>query len=486
MKANFIDAVKQLALLKGIPESSVMDVIEESMEKAYQKKFKTTDNLITVIDEENSSIQLFARKDVVEDTVLSNAVEQITLTEAQRYNSDLKVGDTVDVELDPSEFGRIAAMAAKQIVTQRLRSLERDFIYEELKAKRGQIVSGIVRRKQHKTMFVDLGKLEGILRVNDQSPREHYSIGDRIKVIIMNVELDKRGVMVRLSRSHSDFVKKLFEMEVPEIYDHVVEIMGIAREAGYRTKVAVTSNKDGVDPVGACVGMKGIRIQSIVRELEGEKIDIVKWDDDIRLLVTNLLSPAKVTQVYANPEDKSALVVVPDDQQSLAIGKNGQNARLAAKLSTWKVDVKSEEEYRTMISSDESREEFIKLFGDVPAGKISVDIPAQEDEKAVKETTSEPETDYTEETISYETDETFTLDDLDGLTPLEIRKLKAGGYDDIEKLLEATKDELTAIPGIGKKIASHILTVLKENVEVIDDDDEYEGSEEETEKSEAE
>jgi N utilization substance protein A len=310
---------------------------------AYKKNYGTAQNVRVSIDRERGDVDVFMRKDVVD--VVTNPLVEVALEEARAIDPEYELGDVIEYKVTPKDFGRIAAQTAKQVVVQRIREAERGIIYEDYVNRQSEIVTGIIHRISNETVFVNLGRTEGILPVNEQVKGERYEVNSRIKVYIMDVKKTTKGPQVFLSRSHPGLVKRLFELEVPEIQDGIVEIKSIAREAGSRTKIAVYSDDENVDPVGACVGTRGIRVQAVVNELFDEKIDIINWSDDPAGMISNALAPAKVEKVIINEDEKSATVIVPDYQLSLAIGKEGQNVRLAAKLTGWKIDIKSSSQY---------------------------------------------------------------------------------------------------------------------------------------------
>lgn len=310
------------------------------MNTAYKKNFGTSQNVSVEFNEETGAVRVFSQKTIVE-TVKDPRLE-IAFDEAKELYPNSKLGDMVYVEATPANFGRIAAQTAKQVVIQKLREAERSIIYEEFLEREGEIVTGIIERIEAKTVYISLGRTEGIMLPSDQMPTEKYELGQRIKAYIYEVKNSPKGPNIFVSRTHPYFLRRLFELEVPEIYDGVVEIKSIAREAGFRSKIAVYSLDDKVDSVGSCVGPKGLRVQNIVNELNGEKIDIIKYDNNPEKYIANALSPARVIAVTVNQAEKAAKVVVPNNQLSLAIGKEGQNARLAAKLTSFKIDIKSE------------------------------------------------------------------------------------------------------------------------------------------------
>lgn len=346
MSSELLDALILLEKEKGISRDILIEAIEAALVSAYRRNFNQAQNVRIDLNLENGSMRVFARKDVVEE-VFDPRLE-ISLEEAQKINPHYQLEDVVELEVTPKEFGRIAAQTAKQVVTQRVREAERGIIYSEFIDREEDIMTGIVQRQDSKFIYVGLGKIEAILPANEQMPNEQYKPHDRIKVYITKVEKTTKGPQVFVSRTHPGLLKRLFEIEVPEIYDGTVEIKSVAREAGDRSKISVHSDQADVDPVGSCVGPKGTRVQAVVNELKGEKIDIVKWSDDPVVFVANALSPSKVLDVLVNEEDKATTVIVPDYQLSLAIGKRGQNARLAAKLTGWKIDIKSESEAREL------------------------------------------------------------------------------------------------------------------------------------------
>jgi len=347
MNAEFMQAFEQLGREKGIAPEILFDAIEAALISAYKRNFSSAQNVRVALDRETGEIHVYARKNVVEEVTAPRL--EISLAEAQEIDPRYTLEDVVELEVTPKNFGRIAAQTAKQVVVQRIREAERGIIYEEYSNRESDIVTGIVQRIEAKNVFVDLGKAEAILQPSEQIPGEVYRHGDRIKTYIIEVKKTTKGPQILVSRTHPGLLKRLFELEVPEIHDGIVEIKSVAREPGLRSKIAVHSRDENVDPVGACVGHKGMRVQTIVNELKGEKIDIVKWNADPAKYIANALSPAKVVAVDVNETEKVSRVVVPDYQLSLAIGKEGQNARLAAKLTGWKIDIKSESQVQVLL-----------------------------------------------------------------------------------------------------------------------------------------
>jgi len=369
MSSELLDALLLLEKEKGISRDVIIDAIEAALISAYRRNFNQAQNVRIDLNLGTGTMRVFARKEVVEE-VFDPRLE-ISLEEARRVNPNYVVEDVVELEVTPKDFGRIAAQTAKQVVTQRVREAERGIIYSEFIDREEDIMTGIVQRLDSKFIYVSLGKIEAILPANEQMPNERYKPHDRIKVFITKVEKTTKGPQIFVSRTHPGLLKRLFEIEVPEIYDGTVEIKSVAREAGDRSKISVHSDNPEVDPVGACVGPKGSRVQAIVNELKGEKIDIVKWSDDPFVFVANALSPSKVLDVIVNEADKATTVVVPDYQLSLAIGKRGQNARLAAKLTGWKIDIKSETDARE--AGIFPREEGILSFDDTDDDDLNAD-----------------------------------------------------------------------------------------------------------------
>ncbi|MBP7247885.1 MAG: transcription termination/antitermination protein NusA [Negativicutes bacterium] len=343
MNVNFLDTCGELAKEKGISPDVLFDAIEAALISAYRRNFGAVQNVRVALDRTTGVFQVFSRLKVVE--AIEDARQEITLEEAQKIDSRYEVEDFVETEITPKDFGRIAAQTAKQVVVQRLKEAERGIIYDEYAAKEGDIVTGMihrVERAEQKNVYLEIGKTEAVLMPSEQIPHELYKSGERLKCYLLEVKKTNKGPQILVSRTHPGLLKRLFELEVPEIHDGFVEIRSVSREAGARSKIAVYSRDGNIDPVGSCVGPKGSRVQNVVNELRGEKVDIVKWDEDPAVYIANALSPSKVVSVEVFPDEKASRVVVPDYQLSLAIGKEGQNARLAAKLTGWKIDIKSE------------------------------------------------------------------------------------------------------------------------------------------------
>ncbi|MFC1920620.1 transcription termination factor NusA [Chloroflexota bacterium] len=385
MKSDFLLAITQISAEKNLPSEVVLSAVEAALVSAYRKdNFAATQNIEVKINPSSGKVQVWAEKVVVKKPVDTTA--EISLQEARLINPEAQIEETVMVEATPSNAGRIAAQTAKQVILQRLHEAEHSAIFEEYAGRESDIVTGLIQRVEQRQIFVDLGRTEAILPAAEQTPGERYRIGQRIKVIILEVVRTNKGPRVILSRSHPDLIRRLFEMEVPEIFNGTVELKSVAREAGYRSKVAVAAKQEGIDPVGCCVGLRGIRIQNIVNELNGEKIDVVMWNSDPAAFIASALSPAQISAVELNEAEGLAVVVVPDRQLSLAIGKEGQNVRLAAKLAGWRIDIKSvsaseaekaeAEAAAAEIEEEEAAEAAIELDEETETGEvIPVEIP---------------------------------------------------------------------------------------------------------------
>ena len=344
MNTELLEALSILEKEKNISKDTILDAIEQSLLQACKNHFGKADNVTVTINRETGDFHVMAAKTVAEE--VEDSVEQISLADAKMINPSYEVGDIVNVEIQSRSFGRIATQNAKNVILQKIREEERKVLYDEYFGKEREVVTGIVQRYMGKSVSVNLGKVDAILNEKEMIPGEHFNPTERVKVYVLEVRDTSKGPKVLVSRTHPELVKRLFESEVTEVHDGTVEIRAIAREAGSRTKIAVYSNDPDVDAVGACVGVNGSRVNAIVSELGGEKIDIINWDENPALLIENALSPAKVITVLADPDEKDALVIVPDYQLSLAIGKEGQNARLAARLTGFKIDIKSESQAR--------------------------------------------------------------------------------------------------------------------------------------------
>lgn len=406
---QFLSALHQIAEEKGIPKEKVIETIEMAIAAAYKKDYGEKGQIVRAkLDAESGGVQMYQVKIVVDDSMLREPAEEgeekpaeepaeegevkkvvfnperhIMIDEAQKIKEDAKLEDEIVFALEAHEdFGRIAAQTAKQVIIQRLREAEREMVLSEYKSKEGEVANAQVQRFEWKNVIFDLGKTSAIMFPEEQIPQERYRIGDRMKVYIVKVDMTPKGPMVVVSRSHPLLIQKLFELEVPEIATGVVQLKSIAREAGSRTKIAVATEQDGVDPIGSCVGQKGTRVGTVISELNGEKIDIIEWSDDPEKLIANALSPAKVLAVNTNPDTRESVAIVPNDQLSLAIGKGGQNVRLAARLSGWKIDVRPATE-EGVVAVEEQAEEAVEEGAD-----DGVAEEAAPEEGAEKETAS--------------------------------------------------------------------------------------------------
>ncbi|HOV09861.1 MAG: hypothetical protein BWY23_00955 [Spirochaetes bacterium ADurb.Bin218] len=431
MSNNFFEALHQIATDKGISREELENIVESAMLSAFKKQYGTAENVTVKFDREKNTVSIVTKKMVVKTP--KNLAEEIAYDRAVKIKKDVRFGDEILVEENPFEtFGRIATQTAKQVMLQKIKEAEKDIVYNEFIGKEGDLINGYVQRKMRNDIFVDLGRTEGRLPASEQSPLERYKPGDRLKAVILSVKKTNKGPEVILSRAHPKFIEKLFEMEIPEIYDGIVKIVRVVREAGLRTKVAVTSDRDDIDSVGACVGMKGVRIQSIVREIEGEKIDIVEYSDDKKIMAENALTPARVREIVET-SGGGVIAVVDNDQYSLAVGKAGHNVRLASRLCGFDIDIKTEEDYQAFLSTSESRAIVDQLF-------------------------------------SKETDET-PLEELPDLDPRIIKILEKAGIFSVEELVTKSFDDLMKIDGIGEKTAQKILEILAEVVDFDDSED---------------
>ncbi|THJ23985.1 MAG: transcription termination/antitermination protein NusA [Nitrospira sp. CG24E] len=343
MNRELISVIDELGRQKGIEKTRVIGAIEAALQVAAKKRFGQAENIQVEIDPKTGEISVVSKKIIVDAVI--NPKTEVSLQEARQFDSEAEVGDEIGSLIEMSDLGRIAAQTAKQVIFQKVREAEWEAVQKEYSSRQGDLVNGIILGVERRNYLVDLGKTEAVLPIQEQIPRETYRGGDRVKAMLLEVRRTPKDVQVILTRSHPQFVAKLFELEVPEVLEKIVEIKSIVREPGDRTKIAVTSREKAVDPVGACVGIKGSRVQAVVRELRGEKIDIITWTSDPRVFIAEALNPASIEKVGVDEEKKSALVVVADSQLSLAIGKNGQNVRLAARLTGWKIDIISATEY---------------------------------------------------------------------------------------------------------------------------------------------
>ena len=375
---ELIMAMDELEKERGIKKDYLIESLETALLMAYKKNFDSRENAKVTINSETGEVHLYTVKTVVEN--IEDPDLEITIKDASKIDKKLAVGDEAYIEIIPKDFGRIAAQTGKQVMVQKIREAERNMTYTEYSDKKGQIVSGIVQKVENGLVIIDLGKLEGFMPEKEQIPTEKYFVNQNLKGYVMNVEKGAKGnPQVVFSRSHPDFVKRLFEFEIPEIYEKLIEVKSVSRDAGSRSKVAVYSSNPNIDPVGSCVGQKGVRIQNIINELNGEKIDVIEWNEDPSIYIASALLPAKVLAVDIK-EERFAQVIVPDDQLSLAIGKSGQNARLAARLTNWKIDIKSETQFRELLQAQSDEQENLQAEEDkIQEGSAIEENEMQED-----------------------------------------------------------------------------------------------------------
>jgi N utilization substance protein A len=469
MNLDLVSALNELEKERGISKEILFEAIESAVISAYKRNYGNTLNVRVDINDRSGDIRVFARKDVVDEVL--DEPNEISLEDAKKINPSYELDDIVEIEVTPKDFGRIAAQTAKQVVIQRIREAERALVYEEFSNREGDIVTGIVQRHEHRNVMIDLGKIEAVLPPGEQTPNEIYNAGNRLKVYVCEVKKTTKGPQVLVSRGHAGLLKRLFELEVPEIHDGVVEIRAVAREAGSRSKIAVYSKDRNVDPVGACVGPRGMRVQTIVQELKGEKIDIIPWDPLPERFIANALSPSKVVRVIADNQEKSARAVVPDNHLSLAIGKEGQNARLAARLTGWKIDIKSESQIKELISLEALRPKERVIISEVTeetldsSEQASKDMEKEEKQAALLELIEEAELDdemadqadfdadeNDEETVNFDQDEDYryteeipdTLEE--PVKPKKRKGEKRRGKEDI--MLEDISSEEEPLPSL--------------------------------------
>lgn len=405
MNKEFIIALEELEKSKNVDKKIILEALEKALVKSYQKNYENNENVDVNIDDETGEIEVYSLKNVVDE--VNDPIAEISKTKAREIDSKLDLGDICRVKIAPKNFGRVAAQTARNIVLQKIRDAQRDSVYSEYLDRANEIITGVVQREDKYNVYINLDKIEGVIPLKEQVENEKYIPNQRIKVLIKDVKNTTKEPQIILSRKDKDLVVRLFELEVPEITNGIIEIYGIDREAGSRTKIAVFSNDPEIDSIGACIGFKGARVNTIVEELQGEKIDIINYDKDIKTFIRNSLSPAEINEVYINDKKKQSLVVVREDQLSLAIGKEGQNARLAARLTGWKIDIKSQEEYDKL-----DQEEIDEILG-----------LNEEDEKIEALNESVEETKVEDESELIEMDDIENLsEDLDQIIKEDIEK----------------------------------------------------------------
>lgn len=427
MVLDLTEKVKELNREKGISGELIIKTIEQALRKAYEKYYGTTENLEIRYDDEYV-ISMFSKKEVVDED--ADDLFEIELAEAKKINKEAEVGDAMLIPCNPEEFGRIAIHSAKQIILQRLKEIEKHSVFSDLKGKQGELIIGYIQRIRDETIYIDLGSYEGILPKKNQAPHEVYQMGERLKTVVQEVKQNKQGnVSVILSRTSPEFVRKLIELEIPEIYDKTVQIFKIVREAGYRTKIAVYTSKDEIDAVGACVGQKGARIQNVIKEIEGEKIDVLSYSTDPRIFIENALIPARVDNVIIVDEaKKKAVVVVDDSQLSFAIGKRGLNIKLANKLTDWEIDVKTMSQAIELNLIADHKEQAEQLFKDI-------------------------------EEVDEISDLTISGDIKKALLDNDIRTL--------EQLIELSLDDIKSLEGFDETTAQTLKDYIDENFEIV-------------------
>lgn len=431
MNREFIEALDEIEAERGVPKDVIIESICSALVSSYKKNYNTASNVdIDInISEGDGSVHVFNLKNVVEE--VEDEATEISVENAQKYIANPSLGDVVKVEITPKDFGRIAAQTAKQVVIQKLKDAEREVIYNEYIDRENEIITGQINRIRANSCYVDLGRLEGVLPSVEQSMNETYTVGDKLKMLITEVKKTGKGAQIVLSRSHPNLVRKLFELEVPEISEGTVEIFHVAREAGSRSKIAIFSRDPDVDPLGACVGFQGTRVRNVVNELNGEKIDIIIWSNDMSVFIKNALAPATVTEVFIDEEEHSSVVFVPEDQLSLAIGKEGQNARLAAKLTNWKIDIKSDKyldeyrkEYESMMANksenhDNHEDDYDDIYDDYESDYEFTDTNYDDEEDA----------DYSKMKNYYSND---YYDDEDEVTDYDLYKDELDKFEDVD------------------------------------------------------
>ncbi len=444
---ELIEALEELEKERGIKKNIILESIETALVTAYKRNFESSENVKVTMDGQTGETHVYAEKEVVE--IVENPNLQINLADAQKLSKKLAIGDIAEIEIVPKNFGRIAAQTAKQVIVQKIREESRNILFEAFNDRKGEIVSGIVQKADGGVVVLDLGRLEGVMTVREQIPTEKYHVNDKLRAYVVDVERGAKGSpQVLVSRACSDFVRKLFELEIPEIYEGVIELKSVSRDPGSRSKVAVYSPNENIDPVGSCVGQKGIRIQNIINELSGEKIDVIEWNPDPAIYISSALLPAQVMAVDVHEEEKFAQVIVPDDQLSLAIGKAGQNARLAAKLTTWKIDIKSESQFREMMQKAQEEAE--------KAEQVQEEM---ENEEVTQETVEEKATKKTTKKSTKKAEESETVEEAQEEKKRTRKTKKEDVEDEVEE--KTTKKEETE----GKKTTKKATKKSEDNEE---------------------
>ncbi len=481
MPQNLGFIIEQVGKDKGIDKEVIIEALESAVLTASRKKYGTQKDIEAHYNEETNEVELFQFRDVVE--AVEDSETEISIEEAKGLDEEAEIGDNLGIKLDTSDFGRIAAQTAKQVIIQRVRDAERENIYNEFKDRKGDIITGTVQRIERGNLYINIGRAEAVLYSREQVPGESYRQGERIRSYIVDVQKTARGPQIFLSRTHPGLLIRLFELEVPEISEGIIKIVSAVREPRERAKIAVYTRDSDVDPVGACVGMRGSRVQSVVQELRGERIDIVPYSEDPTKYVCNALSPAKISTVYIDEENRYMEVIVPDDQLSLAIGKKGQNVRLASKLTGWKIDIKSESKMEKMYAEALETLKTIPNVGDVMArllyneGYRSVeDIANTDPEELARKAGISPKTvdkivasaremstvPETAETASSHEGPELCLESLPGVGPKAVELFESHGLATVADIANATPEKLIEIPGVGQKRAEKLVVSARE------------------------
>jgi len=434
MNEEFILALDELEKDKNIDKDVILDALEKALVKSYQKNYDNAENVDVIVDKQTGDIEVFALREVVDD--VNDNINEISLKEAKEEDSNLEIGDIARIKIAPKNFGRVAAQTARNIVIQKIRDAQRDSVYGEYLDRENEMITGTIQRQDNYNLYVNLDKIEGIVPLKEQVISEEYIPNERMKFLIKDVKNSSKEPQIILSRSSENLVTRLFELEVPEITEGVIEIYSIARESGSRTKIAVFSNDEAIDPVGACIGYKGARVNSIVDELQNEKIDIINYNKDIEEFISNALSPADIIEVLINEKNKQSLVVVNDQQLSLAIGKEGQNARLAARLTGWKIDIKSKEDFDKM-----TNEEIDEILG---LNQDSQEVMLDKDLLENPEDISDQMVEKDEQIIENASDE-FSNQELEDVTSETLNEIYENDEDSLKNQIDVDENQLDEV-----------------------------------------
>jgi N utilization substance protein A len=465
MNVDLLTIIEQIVSQKELPQSVLINAVEAAIRSAAKKRYGSIRSVSVEIDHDTGAIKVYAPKKVVE--IMRNYATEIPIEEAIKIKPDVQLGEVIEVEVEPGDFGRIEAQTARQIFVQKIKEAEREMVYEEYKDRVGDIVRGTVQRREQDDIILELGKAEAILPLQEQVEKEEYKRGDELQCFIMEVRNVSKAPGIILSRTHPGLIARLFELEVPEIYDGLIRIMAIARDPGDRSKIAVATTDENIDAVGTCVGMKGSRVQMVVNELGGEKIDILEWNPDPEIFIGNALQPAKVSKVtIINRNENKAEVIVPDDQLSLAIGRKGQNVRLAAKLTGWRIDIKNESEADSELKQQITKEIFKSDLLIAPVEQVVVKSDAAPSQKSEIEIDKGDIGSDDIESLPFTSFEGKPITELDGVGEKTAQKLRDNAYSTIASIARATIEQLAAVPGIGvataKKIHKSALEMMRD------------------------